>query len=149
GGQSRRDAIIVGGLALGFIAWIVVPPLDARRFGWTPPLPRWLTLAGGLQLLGATFFFFRSFTDNPFLSPLVRIQAQRRQHVVSSGVYGMVRHPMYLGATMMFLGGPLLLGSGYGLLVGLGLTLLLVVRIRGEEALLARELEGYEAYRQR
>jgi protein-S-isoprenylcysteine O-methyltransferase Ste14 len=81
------------------------------------------------------------------LSPLVRIQSERRQRVVSTGVYGFVRHPMYLGAALMFFGGPLLLGSAWGLLVGLGLVLLLMRRILLEEKLLARELEGYEAYR--
>jgi protein-S-isoprenylcysteine O-methyltransferase Ste14 len=149
GGQSRTDALIVYGLLVGFIAWMVIPPLDARRFGWTPPLPPWLEACGGVLLLGAAFLLFRSFTDNPFLSPLVRVQTERRQQVVSRGVYGFVRHPMYLGASLMFVGGPLLLGSACGLLVGLALVLLLVVRIGVEERLLARELEGYEAYRAR
>lgn len=122
---------------------------DARRFGWTPHLPRWLEAVGGVLLVGAAFFFFRAFKDNPFLSPLVRIQTERKQQVVSTGVYGFVRHPMYLGATLMFIGGPLLLGSAWGLLVGASLVLLLMIRIRGEETLLACELEGYDAYRKK
>jgi protein-S-isoprenylcysteine O-methyltransferase Ste14 len=145
GGQSRTDKLIVYGLFLGFIAWLVLPSLG-RRFGWTPRLPLWVEGAGGLLLLGAGFFFFRSFTDNTFLSPLVRIQTERRQQVVSTGVYGLVRHPMYLGASMMFFGGPLLLGSAMGVPIGLGLVLLLMLRIFTEERLLFRELEGYEAY---
>jgi protein-S-isoprenylcysteine O-methyltransferase Ste14 len=56
---------------------------------------------------------FRSYKDNTFLSPLVRIQSERDQKVVSTGVYGFVRHSMYLGAVMLFLGTPLLLGSIY------------------------------------
>jgi protein-S-isoprenylcysteine O-methyltransferase Ste14 len=147
GGQSRADKLTVYGLVFGFIAWIALPPLDARRFGWTPRLPSWVEGAGGVLLLGAAFFLFRSFTDNTFLSPLVRIQTERRQQVVSTGVYSLVRHPMYLGASLMFVGGPLLLGSAWGLLPGLGLVLLLMVRIVGEEKLLTRDLEGYEAYR--
>jgi len=147
GGQSLADQVIVYGLLFGFVAWIAIPPLDARRFHWTPPLPAWCEAVGVGLLLGGAFFLFRSFTDNPFLSPLVRIQGERGQRLVSTGVYGTVRHPMYLGASLMFLGGPLLLGSGWGLLLGLGLVLLLMVRIVGEEKLLARELEGYEAYR--
>jgi protein-S-isoprenylcysteine O-methyltransferase Ste14 len=149
GGQPRSDTFIVYGLFLGFIAWIALPPLDVRRFGWAPRLPRWVELGGVPLLLAAAFFFFRSFADNPFLSPLVRIQSERNQRVVQAGVYRIVRHPMYLGASMMFIGGPLLLGSFYGLLLGSALVLLLVIRIRGEERLLARELEGYEAYRQK
>jgi protein-S-isoprenylcysteine O-methyltransferase Ste14 len=146
GGQSSADRGIVYGLFLGFIAWIILPSLG-RRFGWTGRLPLGVEAAGAVLLLGAAFFFFRSFTDNPFLSPLVRIQTERGQQVVSTGVYSFVRHPMYLGASMMFLGGPLLLDSTGGLLLGLGLVLLLMLRIVGEEKLLARELEGYEAYR--
>jgi protein-S-isoprenylcysteine O-methyltransferase Ste14 len=149
GGQSRADAIIVYGLVVGFILWIAVPPLDARRFGWTPPFPIWVEVVGGALLAGAAFFFLRAFADNTFLSPLVRIQSERKQQVVSTGVYGFVRHPMYLGATLMFVGGPLLLGSAWGLLVGAALVLLLMFRIVGEEKLLARELEGYEAYREK
>jgi protein-S-isoprenylcysteine O-methyltransferase Ste14 len=149
GGQSRTDTLIVFGLFFGFIAWIVLPPLDARRFGWTPRLPPWVEVAGGVLLLGAAFFLFRSFTDNTFLSPLVRIQTERRQQVVSTGVYALVRHPMYLGASLMFIGGPMLLGSVWGLLLGLGLVLLLMLRIVGEENLLGRELDGYEAYRRK
>jgi protein-S-isoprenylcysteine O-methyltransferase Ste14 len=148
GGQSRADTLIVYGLVVGFIAWIAVPPLDVR-FGWTGGLPRWLEAAGGVLLLGAGFFLFRAFTDNTFLSPLVRIQTERQQQVVSTGVYGIVRHPMYLGACLMFAGGPLLLGSAWGVLAGLALMLLVVVRIGGEEKLLVGELEGYEAYRQK
>ena len=148
GGQSRSDTHIVYGLALGFAAWIVVPPLDARRFGWTH-LPRVLEPVGGGLLVGAAFLLFRSFTDNTFLSPLVRIQDERKQQVVSTGVYGFVRHPMYLGASLMFVGAPLLLGSILGIVVGIALALLLVVRIRGEERVLVTELDGYEAYRER
>jgi protein-S-isoprenylcysteine O-methyltransferase Ste14 len=146
GGQSRADELIVYGLVIGFIAWMVLPALD-RRFGWTPRLPPWVEAGGGVLLLGAAFFLFRAFSDNPFLSPLVRIQTERRQQVISTGVYGVVRHPMYLGASLMFVGGPLLLGSAWGLLLGLELVVLLMRRIVGEEKLLAHELEGYDAYR--
>ncbi len=146
GGQSRSDEFIVYGIVIGFIAWIVVPALD-RRFCWTPRLPPWVQAGGGVLLIGAAFFLFRSFSDNPYLSPLVRIQTERRHQVVSTGVYSVVRHPMYLGASLMFVGGPLLLGSSSGLLLGLGLVLLLMLRIVGEEKLLSRELEGYQAYR--
>lgn len=148
GGQSRADIVMVLGLVLGFIAWTALPPLDLR-YGWTPRLPRWLEVPGGALLAVAAFFLFRSFTDNTFLSGLVRIQKERRHHVVSTGVYGFVRHPMYLGATAMFVGGALLFGSTLGLIVGLALVALLGVRILGEEKLLTRELEGYEAYRRK
>jgi len=148
GGETRSDMVLLLGIKLGCIAWLLVPPLDVR-FGWTPHLPRLCEIAGGILLLPAGFFFFRAFTDNPYLSQLVRIQAERGQRVVDTGVYGVVRHPMYLGAGLMFLGSPLLLGSLAGLLVGLGVILLLVVRIFGEEELLVHDLDGYRAYRQK
>jgi protein-S-isoprenylcysteine O-methyltransferase Ste14 len=123
-------------------------PLDAKRFGWSPVFPFWLTVLGGALLAGSFFLFFRSYTDNTYLSPLVRIQDDRNQRVVSTGVYGFVRHPMYLGAILMFFGAPLLLGSLYGIPAGLALTLLLMARIRGEESMLIRNLEGYGEYTQ-
>jgi protein-S-isoprenylcysteine O-methyltransferase Ste14 len=138
----------VYGLVIGFMCWIVVMPLDAKRFGWSPTFPFWLNGLGGAALAGSFFLFFRSFTDNTFLSPLVRMQDDRMQRVVSTGVYGFVRHPMYLGGILMFLGAPLLLGSIYGVLAGLALTVLLVARILGEEKMLNRDLEGYRKYTQ-
>lgn len=103
----------------------------------------------GIAGLGSFFLFFRSYIDNTFLSPLVRIQEDCMQRVVSTGVNGFVRHPMYLGGIFMFIGAPLFLGSWYGLFFGLALTALLMARIRGEEALLARDLEGYREYIQK
>ena len=149
GGQSPRDKMIVYFLLLGFIAWIVLMPLDARRFHWTPPFPFAVKVAGGAFLLLSWVFLFRSFTDNTFLSPLVRIQTERQHRVVSTGVYAVVRHPMYLGAILMFLGGPLLVGAATALAIGVALSLLLAGRIVGEEKLLAVELPGYDEYRRR
>ena len=108
-----------------------------------------MKVLGIAGLAGSFFLFFRSYTDNTFLSPLVRIQEDRKQRVVSTGVYGFVRHPMYLGGIFMFTGSPLLLGSMYGWFVGLVLTALLMARIRGEEAMLARDLGGNREYMQK
>jgi protein-S-isoprenylcysteine O-methyltransferase Ste14 len=149
GGQTRGDALIVYGLAIGFIVWIAVMPLDARRFHWTRPLPLLLNIVGGVFLMCAWLFMVRSFTDNPFLSPLVRIQNERGHRVVSTGVYGVVRHPMYLAAVLMFVGAPLLTGSAVALITGALLTLLLAIRIVNEERLLTIDLRGYEEYRHR
>jgi protein-S-isoprenylcysteine O-methyltransferase Ste14 len=146
GNEERWDHYVVYGLLIGFILWIVVMPLDAKRFGWSPVFPLWLKVLGMAGLTGSFFLFFRSYTDNTFLSPLVRIQDDRMQRVISTGVYGFVRHPMYLGGILMFLGTPLLLGSLYGVLAGLALTLLLMARIVGEEVMLTRDLEGYREY---
>ena len=149
GGQSRRDTVVVYLLMIGFAAWAALMPLDGRRFHWTPPLPVALEVAGGVLLALAWLFLFRAFVDNTFLSPLVRIQTEREQHVVSTGVYGLVRHPMYLGAICMMVGAPLLTGAASALAVGLALSLLLAVRAVDEERLLAVDLPGYEDYQRR
>lgn len=146
GNQEPWDRSVVSGLVVGFMIWIAIMPLDAKRFGWSPLFPLWLQLIGVAGLAGSFFFFFRSYADNTFLSPLVRIQDDRQQTVVSTGVYGFVRHPMYLGGGLMFLAAPLLLGSVFGFVAGLALIALLMARIVGEEAMLVRELEGYANY---
>jgi protein-S-isoprenylcysteine O-methyltransferase Ste14 len=149
GGQGRSDRMWVYVIQVSFIAWIVIMPLDARRFGWTPPFALWVRAVGGALLLASSFLFFRAFHDNTFLSPLVRVQEERKQHVVSTGVYGFVRHPMYLGAVLLLTGTPLLLGSTVGLAIGGLMTLLLALRILQEERLLTNELDGYAQYRRK
>jgi len=79
----------------------------------------------------------------------VRIQTERGQHVIDTGIYGIVRHPLYLGASLVLVGVGLLLGSVCGLLADLAIVGLLILRIFGEEKLLARNLEGYRAYREK
>lgn len=144
--QKVWDQYFLYGFELLFLAWIIIMPLDSKRYQWTTNFPWELKILGGIGLLISFFFLYRAFTDNTFLSPLVRIQTERNHHVVSTGVYGFVRHPMYLGAIFLFLGTPLLLGSQYGVLIGVIISLLLVARIRGEEKMLVEELEGYQDY---
>jgi len=147
--QKGWDKYVLLMIFIGFYIWITIMPLDAKRFHWSPPFSVWTKLAGGILLLIAFFFFFRSFTDNTFLSPMIRIQAERKQHVVSTGVYGFVRHPMYLGAILHLIGAPLLPGSLYGVVAGAALLLVLAGRIVGEEKMLVNELEGYAEYRKK
>ena len=148
GGQSRSDLAILLGIKVFSIAWIILPPLDVR-FGWTPRLPVWSEVGGAGLFFFGSFFLFRAFTDNPYLSQLVRIQAERGHQVIDTGVYGVVRHPMYLGGGLLFVGGAMLLGSALGLLVALATVMLMTLRIFGEEKLLARDLAGYQAYREK
>lgn len=144
--QKGWDKYVVVGLFIGFITWIIIMPLDAKRFEWTNSFPLGLKVLGGFALLLSSFFLYRSYTDNTFVSPLVRIQTERKQHVVSTGVYGIVRHPMYLGGGLLFIGAPLLMGSRFGIILGIILIFLLAGRITGEEKMLVDELKGYNDY---
>jgi len=149
GDQKEWDRYFVYVLMTVFIAWLVIIPLDAKRYAWSRNFPLWLKIVGGIELLISFFLLYRSYTDNPFVSPLVRIQKERKQYVISTGVYGFVRHPMYLGAIFMFVGTPMLLGSKYGILITAIISLLLVARIIGEEKMLIEELEGYADYKKK
>lgn len=146
--QKAWDRHLLGVLLLLAAGWFVVMPLDAMRFRWTPQWSDWARALGALALLLGSFFLFRSLTDNTFLSPVVRMQQERKHKVVSTGVYGLVRHPMYLGTTLVMYGAPLLLGSALGLGIATLALPLLVVRTLGEERMLERELEGYTRYQQ-
>lgn len=149
GNEASWDRYVVYSLGALFLGWFAVMPLDARRFGWTPVMPLWVTVLGAALLMVGSFFMFRAFADNTFLSPLVRIQSERKHRVVSTGVYGLVRHPLYLGATCMALGAPLFLGSLWGLACGALIVAVLMIRIVGEERLLVSQLAGYASYREK
>ena len=148
-GQRGWDVLVVIGLLIGFTAWIIIMPLDAKRFGWTTGFPTGLKIVGTALLLMSFYLFVRVYIENTYLSPLVRIQKEREQKVITTGVYGIVRHPMYLAAVLLFMGAPLLMGSVYGLLAGVLLTVLLAFRIIGEEKMLLAELKGYAQYQQK
>jgi protein-S-isoprenylcysteine O-methyltransferase Ste14 len=90
GGQAGWDQWFILAILILFLTWFVVMPLDARRFQWTTRFPFFLKAVGAALLALSSFFLFRAFSDNTFLSPLVRIQAERQQRVVSTGVYGFV-----------------------------------------------------------
>ena len=116
------------------------------RFGWYM-LPRaWCLLSAGVFLLGYALFG-EVLRENEYLSRTVEVTEGQR--VVSTGLYGVVRHPMYFATLLMFLSMPLILGSVYGFLVMLAYLPVLAARIRGEEALLERELKGYSDYKQK
>ena len=148
-GQKKWDVFVVFLLVVGFTGWIFIMPLDAERFKWTASFPLWAKIVGGLFLLSSGFLFFRAYFDNPYLSGLVRIQDEREQRVITTGVYSFVRHPMYLGATILFTGAPMLMGSLFGLIIGISLVVLIAARSVGEEKMLIEGLEGYAVYKKK
>jgi protein-S-isoprenylcysteine O-methyltransferase Ste14 len=143
--QMAWDKALIIMINVMFFAWMIVMPLDAVRFGWSH-MPVWLQAAGAAVLLCSFYIFFLVFRENSYLSPVIRIQEERGQTVVSTGPYHYVRHPMYSGAVLFIMGTSLLLGSWYGLLFGLMLVVMIAVRAVLEERTLQAELQGYEAY---
>ena len=147
--QKQWDKYLLIGIYLWALVWFILMPLDAKRFGWSPVFPVWLKVLGGVALLPALYLIYQATVENTYLSTLVRIQTERKQHVISTGVYGFVRHPLYLGCLLMVLGAPLLLGSLYGFIIGFIGVLVVAGRIIGEENMLVNELEGYEDYKKK
>jgi protein-S-isoprenylcysteine O-methyltransferase Ste14 len=143
--QKAWDKVFLLLYELFLFAWIVLMPLDAVRFHWSQ-MPLLLQVVGALALLGSFFLISLTFRENAFLSPTVRIQEERGQTVISTGPYHYVRHPMYAGGLLLFLGTPLLLGSWYGLLLFLLFLPGMAARTVMEERVLCEELPGYAAY---
>lgn len=144
--QKGWDALLLSGIYIMALAWLVILPLDAERFHRSPAFPLWLKVLGGLMLLPALYLIQRATMENTYMSTLVRVQEERQQQVVSTGVYGFVRHPMYLGCMLMMYGASFLTGSLFGLLIATVGTVVLVARILGEEKMLLTELDGYDEY---
>jgi len=145
-GQSTFDKIILIIFVLTFTAWFIIMPLDARRFRWSPEFPFWLKAIGAVSYTLTFVIFLFTFRQNTFAAPVVKIQQERGQKVISTGLYGIVRHPLYGGAIFWLLGAPLMLGSVCGIVLGFVMIVTLAVRSIGEEETLKQGLEGYEAY---
>ena len=142
--NSKRDTMFLLLCAVSLV-WLIVMPLDAVRLHWSQ-VPLWLQVVGALTLIASFALMYLTFRENAYVAPTVRIQKERGHAVVSTGPYRYVRHPMYTGFQLFFLGMPLLLGSAFGLVLSLVLIGLLVRRSVLEERLLQKELPGYDAY---
>lgn len=143
--QQAWDKRLFPLLQVYLLAWLAFMSLDAARFHWSP-VPIWLQVVGAIILLLSFYLLFLTFRENSYLSPVVRIQGERGQTVVSTGPYHYVRHPMYSAILFFVVGTSLLLDSGYGVLVGLLGMLILARRAILEESTLLRELPGYAEY---
>ena len=131
--------------ALMFMLGFILAGLD-YRFSWTQ-LPGWIsTLFSALYLLGYAIYA-EVMRENAYLSRTIEIQ--ENQVVISTGLYAIVRHPMYSATLILFLSMPLILGSFISFLCFLLYFPIIVRRIRSEEALLEQELSGYAEYKQR
>lgn len=147
--QKTWDKVLLVLFFVEFLAWFAIMPLDAKRYGWTQPYPASVRAVGTIVLIAGFYVLFVALRENTFAAPVVKMQKERGQHVISTGPYALVRHPMYAGALLLFVGGPMMLSSGVGLIIGFVLIVTLYVRSIGEEAMLKEELPGYREYMQR
>ena len=145
--QKTWDKIFVVVLMVLYFGWLVLIGLDAR---WgISRVPLWLQALGALGVALSTYVTFLTFRENSYAAPVVKIQRERGHRVVSTGPYAYVRHPMYAGGLLMFVGMPLQLGSWLGLAAVALLVPLLAFRMVMEERTLAAELDGYRDYAKR
>jgi protein-S-isoprenylcysteine O-methyltransferase Ste14 len=143
--QAPGDKVFMAFLQVFFYLWLALMALDAKRWGLSD-VPAALNVLGALLVPGFMLLCWLAFRENSFAAPVVKIQKDRGQKVVSSGVYAFIRHPMYAGGLFYFIGLPLLLGSWIGLALAPILIGALLVRIRIEERALHQALPGYADY---
>lgn len=143
--KETRQQIIQSIAAVGFIATLVVPALD-DRWHWSR-LPAAVAVAGDVLVAFGFLVIFFVYRENSFASATVEVVAGQR--LISTGPYGLIRHPMYSGALVMLAGMPLALGSWWGLLALVVMLPALIWRLLDEESFLAGHLAGYSAYRSR
>jgi protein-S-isoprenylcysteine O-methyltransferase Ste14 len=148
-GQPLSDKIIVLLLLTTFCGLVAFIPVDVFRLHLIrKPVP--LVSSLGLILFIAGWWIISlAFRENAFAAPVVKHQEERHQTVVSTGVYSIVRHPMYAGAVLLLIGMPLWLESYAAALLALVPLGTLVLRILIEEKFLRQKLEGYDAYTRR
>ena len=140
--QERIQNIIQALAGLAFIAIFIASALD-HRFGWST-VPAYVTALGDVLVIFGFYLVFLVFKENTFASGTIEVVAEQR--VISTGPYALVRHPMYIGALVMLVGVPLALGSWWGLLAIIPMTLVLILRLLDEEKFLAKNLAGYSDY---
>ena len=141
--STQKGVVALSGLL--FIAGFVVAGLDFR-FGWSK-MPLWVVITASVVLLISYGLYAEVMRENAYLSRTIEVQ--ENQKVVDTGLYGIVRHPMYAVTLWLFLAIPVVLGSWWSLLCFLPYIAVIVIRIRNEETVLEAGLDGYVEYKKR
>ena len=141
--SEQKTVIALSGLM--FLAAFVVAGLNFR-FGWIV-LPAWVSLAAAVIFLLAYALYAEVLRENVWLSRTIEVQ--ENQKVIDTGLYGIVRHPMYMSTLLLFLSMPLVLGSVLSFVIMLAYVPIIAKRIRNEEKVLESGLEGYTEYKKR
>lgn len=142
---EKTQSIVVKLSGLMFVAGFVLAGLDFR-FEWIK-LPFEVNIVAAVVFIIAYVIYAEVLRENTYLSRTIEVQ--EGQKVISTGLYGIVRHPMYFATILLFLAMPLVLGSVISFVVFLAYPFIIAVRIKNEEEFLCRELEGYEEYREK
>ena len=141
-GQQRR---IIGISVLFFILGYLLPGFDIR-FGWSN-MPAWVSIAAAVVMFLSYLLVFRTMQVNSFLSRIIEVA--ENQKVIDTDVYGIVRHPMYVGMVVLYVVSPVVLGSWWAVIPALVIIPVIVFRILDEEKALEQELPGYVEYKQK
>lgn len=141
--NTQKGVVALSGLL--FIGGFVVAGLD-YRFGWSH-VPTWVVVVASVVLLVAYALYAEVMRENAYLSRTIEVQ--KDQKVIDTGLYGIVRHPMYAVTIWLFLAIPVVLGSWWSLLCFAPYVSVIIVRIRNEEKVLEQGLEGYATYKKR
>ena len=143
--KQREQSLVVKLSGLMFLVGFIWAGIS-YHFGWLM-LPRWVSILGTVLFLMSYALYAEVLRENTWLSRTIEVQ--EGQTVVSTGLYGIVRHPMYAVTLVLFLSMPLVLGSALAFIVFLTYPFIIMKRIRNEEEVLARELNGYPEYMQK
>ena len=140
---TQKGVVALSGLM--FLVGFIVAGLDFR-FGWSN-VPTWAVIAASVVLLISYALYAEVTRENAYLSRTIKVE--EGQKVVDTGLYGIIRHPMYAVTVWLFLSIPIVLGSWYSLICFAHYPVIMVVRIINEEKVLARELHGYDEYKKK
>ena len=143
--KEADQSLVVKLSGMMFLVGFILPGFG-YRFGWYV-LPMSVSIAAAVVFIVAYILYAEVLRENTYLSRTIEVQES--QKVVDTGLYGIVRHPMYSVTLFLFLSMPLVLGSVYSFVIFLVYPILIAKRIKGEEELLERELEGYKEYKRR
>ena len=141
-GQQRR---IIGISVLFFILGYLLPGFDIR-YGWSN-MPAWVSIAAAVVMFLSYLLVFRTMQVNSYLSRIIEVA--ENQKVIDTDVYGVVRHPMYVGMVVLYVVSPIVLGSWWAVIPALVIVPVIVARILDEEKALESELAGYKEYKQK
>ena len=141
--SAQKGVVALSGLM--FVAGFVVAGLDFR-FGWSY-VPTWVVITASALFLIAYVLYAEVMRENAYLSRTIKVE--EGQTVVDTGLYGIVRHPMYAVTILLFMMIPLILGSLYALIAFAFYPAIIIARLLDEEKLLTRELPGYAEYKQK